>query len=234
MKLKALFLSLICAVAVSVFSSCNSDSDDNTQMYANIVTLAATNEQGTIFTFREDGDKPLITLTSTVKISTEMFKVGSRVLLHYYSNVPAGQSGAIQVIGLSNILGGGAKAVEATAAETQDWSSENISMQFLYRSGEYIDLAFVTNAGGNVSDSMKFYVDKNTLNSDYPEFYIVMKRSGVSAGNNALYYASYSIGNVWNLPNVHGVKIHMPDSNQANRIVTIEKSNAIKPVEPAE
>jgi len=232
MKLKAFLLPLIIALTMGMSSSCNSDSDDSTQMYANIVTLVASNEQGTVFTFRTQGDEPLVTLTSTQRISPEMFKVGSRVLLHYYTSVPAGESGAIQIVGMANILGGGARLKEATASETENWRSENISVQLLYRTGEYIDLAFVSSAA-NVDKNFQFYVDKTTLGSDYPECHIVLS-GNTGSGNNALYYGSYSIDNIWNLPNVKGIKIHLPDNSQQNRVVTVEKNNTIKPVEPAQ
>ena len=227
MKLRLFFLPMIIALAAGLFSSCNTDGDNDNQMYANIVTFMASNEQGSVFSFRPQDDEPMITLTTAQRIPTDVFKLGTRVLLSYYTSLPAGESGNIQVVGMSKILGGGDRLKEATAEETENWRSDNITVQMLYRSGEYIDFGFICSADG-VENAFKFYVDKTTLESDYPECYMVL--SGAVSGNTGLYYGSYCIDNIWNLPNIKGIKIHLPDSSQQNRVVTIEKNNIIKPV----
>lgn len=229
MKLKTFFLSLVGIIALSTgFSSCNSDSDDGTQLYAVIATYQSSSDLGSTFTYRKEGDEPLITLTTSQKFSSEIFKVGSRVLIQYTTDLPAYTSGAIQVIGMANTVGGGANATEATAAETENWKTDIIEIRSLWRTGSYLDIAFIASVGAN--SYFKFYLDKATIGTSCPEFHIVLTQGGSLGGQQGLYYASYSIANAWDNPATDEIKIVLPDKT----ITTIKKNTTVQPITPAE
>lgn len=228
MKLKTFFLSLVGIIALATsFSSCNSDSDDNgNSIYTIIATFEKSNAQGSVFTYRKEGDEPLITLTSTQSIKTDMFKEGTRVLLQFVTNMPPYTSGPIQVLGVAKIIGSGEPATISTAEATNDWRSNEVDIRTLWRTGTYLDIAFIAPLG--VTDYFKFYLDEATIGSSSPEFHIVLTEGGNLGGQQGLYYASYNIANVWDNPETDEIKIILPNKT----ITTIKKNSTIKPITP--
>ena len=73
---------LILAAAALSLGACNSSSDSpSSGTYLDIVTLKSTDQQGSIMTFNEENDSPLITLSCSQAFSKE--QVGKRIVVLY-------------------------------------------------------------------------------------------------------------------------------------------------------
>lgn len=82
---KSLISIVAAATAMFAFTACNSSDDSDTgNQYADIVTLESTAPSGSVMTFREKDDSPLITLTTTQAFSAEIFTPGTRILAIYH------------------------------------------------------------------------------------------------------------------------------------------------------
>lgn len=238
MKLKNIILSLTTAiVALTSLSSCNTNSDSGDPMFMAIATIATINEQGTVFTMRQKGDSPLITLTSSQKLNLNTFKKGERVLIQFTTastTTTQLASGPINLLGVGRIFGSGKQATPSTAEKTNNWSSQNFEIQALIRTGEYIDMTFVANSSLS-EEQFIFYLDEATENTSSPEFHFVLKENAPITGQLGLYYASYSIANVWNNPKTDQVKIFHPAAGQLGNCTILKKNEEIqKPTKPTE
>lgn len=66
-------LNIVAAAVLSlgVLAGCNSGSSEAVAYYTDIVTLDSSNERGSVMSYREINDSPVITLTTTTPLSQE-------------------------------------------------------------------------------------------------------------------------------------------------------------------
>ena len=143
---KSLISIVAAATAMFAFTACNSSDDSDTgNQYADIVTLESTAPTGSVMTFREKDDSPLITLTTTQAFSTEIFTPGTRILAIYHpESNKRGESGPVTVAAASPTLGTGSAPVPAVVDTLDNWASDRIVMpgESVWRSGYYLNMAF--------------------------------------------------------------------------------------------
>lgn len=210
MKIKSFLLGL-CAAAL--LPACNStDEPDTDGYYVDIVTLESNGAAGAIMTFQEFGDSPLITLTTTQQFMPEIFKTGTRVAIVYKptNNNKQYQSGPVTVAQAMETLGGGTAPLEGTSVSTGKWASADITLYRLWRSGNYLNFIFQGTSVGEPKQC-DLYVDTNTLNSDFPEFHLIYEGEKGSSAEKYTFYASYSIEEIWQRPEVKGVRVYYAD-----------------------
>lgn len=196
-------------IAALVFTGCSSDSGPVDGMPDNLcydfVTLVSTGDHGTVFEFRKNGDSQLITLTAAVKIDTERVAVGSRLIICY---VPAAgqmpyQSGAIALYGIAPVVNG--EPVPATLDGIMDLKHDPLTVKTLSRSGNYIDM-WGEGYGVGEDVTIVLYVDKSTVDTEYPSTYLVYDTGG-SEGSLRQVYASFDISDLLSRPLCKGVKV---------------------------
>lgn len=214
-------------------SSCNSDSDEPTEiaMFNDFATYTSSGT-GSTFTLRKEGDSPLVTLTTSQNLPENQFKDGTRLFISY---TPAtGQqymSGPITLIGAMNVEGSGSTPEEKTAAETSDWLSDAINVASLMRTGDYINVQF-TGALGSQTAVVHLYADAATIYDEIPEYHLIYGPYSGIATTTYVFYGSWNIGNVWNRSTCKGIKVMYRNAGGAmGGSVTITKPNTgfVKP-----
>lgn len=221
---------LFSGIALSSCDDNDNDNGTNGGSYINIVTLTANNTTGSVMTFQEKDDSPLITLTSNQQFDSRIFKPNTRVVVNYTPLNGNGYSnGAVVVNQAMNTEGLGAPVEAKTATETENWASDPVNMYMVQRSGEYINLIFTASTKYDPKECA-VYVDQATIGTDTPCLYLVFEASDSSAAEPYYFYASYSIADVWNAASTKSVRIYYPDlkSTQAY-FEMIKESSSLKP-----
>lgn len=222
---------LLLAAASLSFGACNSAGGDPVTQYADIVTLVASSEDGSVMTFNAIDDSPLVTLTTTQAFSKD--QIGKRIFIIYtpINSDEHAVSGPVDIEHAATTIGGGAAPIVAVADTLDNWASDNIEFMQAYRAGDYLNLGMTLNTTTN-PQKFECYVDKTTLDSEYPELRIIFKAKPGYDTQSYNFFGSYNISDIWYRPNVKGVKV-MWDGTDKNA-VTLEKTTQIKPVEPTE
>ena len=106
---------LLLAAASLSFGACNSIGGDPVTQYADIVTLASSNENGSVMTFNAIDDSPLVTLTTTQAFSKD--QIGKRIFIIYTpeNSDEHAVSGPVNIVHVGATLGGGAAPLVAVA-----------------------------------------------------------------------------------------------------------------------
>lgn len=210
MKTKLLY-SILAGAALLGAAGCNSNDDPNGGSYELIcndfVTFEGNANGQASFTFRKEGDSPLITLTSTQQLTTADFKPDTRIIISY--SPESGKqytSGPVKLLAAMNVEGRGSEPAATTAAATSNWASEEINVASLIRSGDYINVQF-TGALGSQTPVTNLYVDEATLDSECPELHLVFGPYHGVTTTTYFFYGSWSIASIWNNPNTKSVKV---------------------------
>ncbi len=223
---------LILAAAALSLGSCNSDSDSpSAGMYMDIVTLKSTDQQGSIMTYNQEDDSPLVTLSCSQAFSKE--QVGKRIVVIYQpiNGLAHGESGPVNVIQAGTVFGSGAEPVPAVVDTLDAWYSDHITYLQAYRAGHYLNIAMRFDANPSIPPKkFECYVDESTLESDYPELHIVYKGNNDINQQELSYMGSYDISSIWSNRKVCGIKLLYNGIDGSS--ITIEKTNGIiKPME---
>lgn len=232
MKLKLTAL-LISTIALCLgFQSCNSDNDEpdpSPTIYTNIVSYEEGTSGGSTFTYRERGDSPLITLYSSQALKAETFKVGTRIIIQYTSeSTDQNQDRQITLLAAANVEGQGKAVESATAESTNNWNSDGVAVQALYRSGDFVDVQF-TGYLGDQQAKAAMYVDETTLDSEQPQLHLIFGPYSGMVTTPYIFYGSWNIANIWNLPNVKSVKVNFNGTGAIGSSVVLTKDSDIRP-----
>ncbi|MDE5684042.1 MAG: hypothetical protein K2I39_07520 [Muribaculaceae bacterium] len=223
---------LILAAAALSLGACNSSSDSpSSGTYLDIVTLKSTDQQGSIMTFNEENDSPLITLSCSQAFSKE--QVGKRIVVLYQpiGGLAHAESGAVNVIQAGSVFGSGSAPVPAVVDTLDNWYSDHISDLQAYRAGQYLNLGMHMPSNPSIQPKkFECYIDETTLDNDYPELHIVFKSNSSIDQQDVSYFGSYNISSIWNRRNIKGIKVCY--NGLYGKSVTIEKESLIiKPIE---
>lgn len=218
---------LFFAAAALAMSACNNDSDSSAAYYTDIVTLDASSESGSVMTFQEKDDSPVITLTSTAPLSAE--QIGKRIVIVYspVGTLQHGVSGEIKLLNAGLTFGGGNAPLDAVVDTLDNWKSDIVSYMQAYRSGKYLNMGMVlpTNA---MPEKLNCYLDINTIDSEYPELHLVYKAKPEYDSESSNFFASYDISNIWDRIEVKGIKLFFNGSFE--NTMTIEKESVEAPI----
>lgn len=215
---------LFFAASALAISACNSDSDTAVAYYTDIVTLDASSASGSVMTYQDKDDSPLVTLTSTTPLSEE--HIGKRIVILYspVGTTEHGVSANINLVNAGLTYGAGEAPLDAVVDTLDSWSSDPVTYIQAYRSGKYLNLGMIlpTNA---TPEKLRCYVDITTLDSEYPELHFVYKAKVGYDSESANFFGSYDISNIWNRPEVKGFKLFYNDNDNDSGSVTIEKAS---------
>lgn len=232
MKIKHLAIAAACTVALMA-TSCNSDSDDGrSSIYTNIVTVGSATPTGTTFTFRQEGDSRLITYSSSQVISGDQIKPGNRVAMSYQmlsydendklGGQPPFCNGTISILAAIPAIGLGDAIPVATAEETQNFKSAEVTVNSVWRSGEFLNVIFLKYGNGKYK-SCRLVADKATLDDEYPVVHLIFENENdVSIEQeNYAYYMSYSLTSIAGKDTAKGIILEFNDPQ--NDKVQIER-----------
>ncbi len=222
MKTKVLLPLLLAIASLFSLTSCNSDDNGSTpQIYLDIVTIKSTDAAGTVLTMRENGDSPLVTYTTTQTISGEYVKAGDRIIISYTAENGRLENGPINIIAAAPTIGKGHAIAEKTAEETGQWLTSSLNMSDIWRTGEYINLVFLSHSS-STPKKCELVVDKATLEDEYPSVYLIFEPGDGSDVSDYAFYMSYSITEITDHANCKGVTINYKSSSGANTSKQIE------------
>ena len=224
MKIKTLALALGCAAALAT-TSCNSDAPANNYVYTNIVTVKSIGEGGVTLGIREIDDSREYTYTTTQTITGEHFKVGNRIVITYQcTEEDAMASQPIQIYSAMPTVGNGGDMGMTTPEMANNWKSDEIDMNMVWRTGEYINVVFTRYTDLKYEDCY-LQADSETINNEYPDVYLVFREKETGSINQSSYafYVSYSLKSICDKPNVKGITLHFNDPNLNEQFVQINK-----------
>lgn len=214
---------LVLAAAALSFGACNNDSNEAVAYFTDIVTLDSSSDKGSVMTFRELNDSPVITLTSAQPFNKD--QVGKRIVIVYspIGTIEHAVSGNVNIIDAAPTFGGGAAPTDAVVDSLDNWKSDEISFMQAYRSGKYLNLGMILPTNSSL-EKFRCYIDVTTLDNEYPEIHVVYKaKVGYDMGSGN-FFGSYDISSIWNRPGVKGLKVLYKGYN--NGTATIEKTPA--------
>ena len=219
---------LIIAAAALSLGACNNSGDNAVAYFTDIVTLDSSTDQGSVMTFRELNDSPVITLTSTTALPKD--NVGKRIVILYspVGTTEHGVGGNVNLVNAGLTYGAGAPPLDAVVDTLDNWKSDEITFMQAYRSGKYLNLGMILPTNASL-EKFRCYIDVTTLDNEYPELHVVYKAQVGYDSQSANFFGSYDISSLWNRPGVKGLKVLYTGYN--NGSVTIEKETAVKPAE---
>lgn len=142
MNIKTLIAPLLCAAALG-FSSCSSTTpgEDNRNYYIDFANLEASNTNGATLTVQQGEDTPIVTLTTTQTFPSDQFTEGMRLVINYWphSNKEY-ESGPITVLQAAYTQGNGQEPEVETAGGTNNWKTETVRMDAMFRTGDYLNM----------------------------------------------------------------------------------------------
>lgn len=226
MYAKSLLTSALTATAMLLtLSSCRDEGVDGPveMTCTDIVTFAGSDGSGhATFTFQKADDSPEITLVSSNTINTDNIDEGTRLLLSYIpaDNEPY-RSGPV------NVLSGQTIAQSAVALEWlkeyDDWDKYPVYVYSAWRSGQYLNMHVRLTYSLNPR-LFHLAVDPATIETDWPDVYLVHVMADNTDNHDRAYYASFDLTPLWSLPNVRGINLHVANSNLNKHIFTFDKS----------
>lgn len=237
MKLSKLMAIAAVLVAAIGLTACNDDNDHNQIYFANIVTYQSSSAGYVNFSFQEMNDAQPIIIRAQVQMPADVLP-GQRVFIQFTTDANGLTDGMVvtlnQCVSIPN--------VKATVNDPIPDNWQNISsiyLQTIFRSGNWINLAALVPNNPQQSVTPKLLVDPATINSEYPEAYMIFENltTEIGAVNNATFIATYDIADVWNLSTCAGIKIHVNNTNssvnggssqgaeisEGGRLITIKK-----------
>ncbi|MDE6207017.1 MAG: hypothetical protein K2M55_04335 [Muribaculaceae bacterium] len=223
--LKSLLAAAVAVTGIALTSCNDSESGGNNgpDRYVNFVTLAENTPEGSVMTFRKDGDSPLITLTSNQQFDTSIFKANTRVVVDY---IPASgdgyASGPVTLVSAVNTEGGGAPVQAKTAEETRNWASDLVSVNLVQRTGEYLNLVFTASTRRDPKECA-VYVDKATIGTECPCLHLIFEASDTGVADPYAFFASYDISEVWNAESTKRIRVYYADYMSPTHYTEITK-----------
>ena len=217
---------LFLAASALAMSACSNGSDSSTVYYTDIVTLDASSASGSVMTYQDKNDSPVVTLTTTTPLSEK--QVGKRIVIIYspIGTLEHGVSGSINLVNAGMTFGGGAAPLDAVADTLDNWNSDQVSYMQAYRSGKYLNMGMILSTT-EMPEKLRCYLDVTTADNEYPELHLVYKAKPGYDSQSANFFASYDISSIWNRPGVKGFKVLFNGATSSS--VTIEKESAQAP-----
>lgn len=219
------FVTYIAGMVLSagMLTSCGEDGVDGPvdMTCTDIVTFIGNKDGRATFVFRKVDDSPEITLTSQAAIDTTDVAPGARVLLRYIpdNNLPY-TSGPITMLGGSLIS---LSLIDTEWHNAYDqWDKDKVYVYSIWRSGSYIN----THIRLTYTSEPRVFcmaADPATIDSAWPDVYLVHIIPGENDNHDRAYYASFDIGELWSRSTVEGIRLHVANSNLDKQIFTFTK-----------
>lgn len=211
------------AVVLLSLCSCGEDGVDGPvkMTCTDLVTFSGNVGERATFTFQKMDDSPEITLTAQSTLASDDIEVGTRLLISY---IPEGNQAYIS--GPVTLLGGRVVTQSAITAEWRDeydaWDKDKVYVYSAWRTGPYLNV----HVRLTYSAEPRIFclaADPATLNSAWPEVYLVHVIDGDVDNHDRAYYASFDISEVWSRPSTEGIRLHVANSNLDKQIFTFAK-----------
>lgn len=179
------------------------------------------NNSGSVFTFRQVDDSPLVTLTSDITLKE--IEQGQRLMIRYIpENGKAYTSDRISLLSAAKINDG--KAETEWKSDYDIWNRDKVYLYSTWRTGSYINF-HLRLTYSKEPRMFNIVLDPKTMDTETPEFYLVHIMAQETDNHDRAYYASFDIDEIWNAPTTKAVKIHVANTNLDKEIFTFQKAN---------
>lgn len=215
----------LCVLLSLLLPGCREEGIDGTVEIPllDIVTFNGNRDGRAEFSFVKVDDTPEITLTADRAVNVEANRIPGRMLISYIPDGGQGayESGPIRL--LSGSLINSSQVTTSWREEYDRWDEDSVYLYSMWRSGKYVNihvrLTYTT-------DPRVFCMaaDPATLQTDYPDIYLVHILEKPVESHDRAYYASFDLSPVWDSDDVKGVRIHVANTNLDKHIFTFEKS----------
>ena len=212
------------AAALLSLCSCGEDGVDGPveMTCTDLVTFAGNVGGRATFTFQKMDDSPEITLTARTALEADGLDTGTRLLISYIpDDNKAYTSGPV------TLLGGSVITQSAITTEWRDeydaWDKNKVYVYSAWRTGTYINV----HVRLTYSAEPRIFclaADPATLDSPWPDVYLVHAIDGDVDNHDRAYYASFDISKVWSRESTEGIRLHVANSNLNKQIFTFAKS----------
>lgn len=210
---------------------CNSCSDDDEgvdgpveMQFWDIVTYNGTTEGADLstFTFRQVDDSPLISLVSPRLLPDEI-EAGTRMVIRYIpESGHAYISGKIKLLSASRINQG--PVATEWKDEFDNWNRDKVYLYSVWRTGSYLN--FHVRLTYNTEPRLfQLAADPATLSSDFPDVYLIHVLAEPTDYHDRAYFASFDISQIWDSPDVKGIRLHVANTNLEQSKFTFVKNN---------
>ncbi len=234
MKFRHLALALFLGILSVAFPACNSSDEPGgggTVYYTGIVTLSNIGANSTSFSFQEKNDSPTVTFTTQTRLNPEQFKEGERLVITYTSEVNFAETGYISapitLLACSKAIGMGNAPESLTSQETQGWISSAVTNPDFWRTGRFINAAFLATTSTNPKQC-RMVLDSSTASLEYPVLHLLFEPDITGPDvDTYVIYMSYSMQDFISSPDTKGVKIIYNDTESGAQSIVIDlKSNS--------
>lgn len=198
--------------ALMAFTSCTSNNNDGPEpdsMFGAFATLTAVSSDGAAFQIQEEGvySSPVTVVATWSNQKVEDYKVGSRYYI-YYINGTTDRPFIPGEIGLYAVAPCANGSVErAPYSEIMPLATGTYNCNYkLTVTGMYVN-AFVQGAAN--ASRFGLFVDEATVDTEYPDVYLYLDSRAIVSGTGGTdYFGSFSFENLWENPDVKGIRVH--------------------------
>lgn len=217
-------LALVAVISTTLWGCMNHDTEDGPvkRYLTDIVTYEGDNGQGgTRFTFQKADDSPLITLDWQGRLQADGLNRGTRLLIQYYplSGQPY-QSGDVELRGAARITCD--TIMQVNMSKHPDWQRDRVYVYSLWRTGRWLNMHCRLPYSPEPR-TFTLGVEDSTLYQEFPQVYIIHQLDSVAPRHDREYYVSWDIGPVWNNSTIHGLDVHVANSNMPQTIFPFRK-----------
>lgn len=216
---------LITALLAFSLASCDEDGVDGPveMTCTDMVTFVGNINDKATFTFQKMDDSPEITLTAQSAINTDRVTNGTRMLISYipYDN-KAYTSGPMTLLGARIVTQ--SPIVTEWREEYDNWDKDKVYAYSVWRTGSYINV-HVRLTYSTEPRLFCLAVAPSTVESAWPDVYLVHTLNDKIDNHDRAYYASFDINEVWDRPYVEGIRLHIANSNLDKQIFTFAKQD---------
>lgn len=204
---------LLMITAVAMVSGCGDDDNVPTTSPTtyDIVCLSEVGDHGTVFTLTKPQSSRLISYSVNARLDTTKIKLGDRIMLAYQTtSQPPYKSGAITPVGYSLINNDSLYTGNIT--KIPHWDSDPVYIISAWMSEDYLNMRVRL---PYISDSrvLGVMLDLPTVNSEYPDCYLVHQLVEPINTFDRSYYISVDMRVLQKLPNCHGFNLKVNNSN---------------------
>lgn len=220
---KATIRLLLVTLIMSVTLSCADEGVDGPVGIPlwDIVTFEGNIDGHANFSFRQVNDTPLITLVADRAIPADDLEGGERMYISYLPESNTSYTSGPVTLYSAAIINQ-APMETAPIIDLPDWNRDPVYVYSAWRSGTYINL-HVRLTYDREPRTFCLVADEATISSPTPDIYLVHTMAQPSDYHDRVYYASFDISDIWERPDVTGVRLHIANSNLDKGIFTFNK-----------
>lgn len=212
---------IIFLIFITSIASCRVDEPSyNGNFLYNFVTYEGVIDKADQFSYQLKDDSPLITLR-TLETNGIEWKKGARALMNYeILNHKSGTQKIIKITDISKVIFDSLRVT--TKENIINSPNAPVRLKSLWRTGNYINI----DCSVQFTESkrqFKLVMDEATWQNEIVEVYLLQNLFDAETYFWRKAYASFFIGNVWNMPTCKTIRVHLNDESYPTKYYDFTK-----------